>query len=464
MLNLILNSLVLLCALYLLNAFVLYRIEPLSRAVVSTRLAAKASKASASSTVFVCESCGMEHIKWVGRCTSCGEWNSVKELRLPSTAFVSKLDSVRSGSAGSFPLSSSTSAASRSTSASLISLSAVNISSATDRIQVWSSEVGSVLGGGLVRGSVVLIAGDPGVGKSTLLLQLSASIAGAAGGGGVVYVSGEENAEQLLSRVHRLQLPSKNIFLLCDTDADNAVSRVLNLDVKPDLIIVDSVQMMRTQSGGNVGGAGSVTQIRDCAALFVELAKTSGTAVVLVGHVTKNGEVAGPRVLEHLVDTVLYLEAADGVSSCRLLRCIKNRFGATDEVGVLSMGALGLEDVSNPSEMFMSRSLVSLGAEGCAVALVLEGSRPLLAEIQCLVGAQRTYYPASADSSSPNAFPKSSKRAADGFPSQRLLLICAVIEKFIGLQLSSRDIYLNVVGGLRVSEPAADLGVAVTVV
>jgi DNA repair protein RadA/Sms len=322
------------------------------------------------------------------------------------------------------------------------------------RIHLWSEEVNNVLGGGLVRGSAVLIAGDPGVGKSTLLLQLSASVAETSSSG-VVYLSGEENAEQILSRVHRLGLSPKNIFLLCDTDADSALTTIMGMEFRPTLVIVDSIQMMRTQTGSGVGAAGSVTQIRDSAALFVEFAKTSGCAVMLVGHVTKSGEVAGPRVLEHLVDTVLYLEASEK-GSCRLFRCIKNRFGATNEVGVLSMTPGGLVDVPNPSELFMGESVVSEGLEGCAVAVVLEGTRPLLAEIQCLVGT--------AKSGQLQGMPKSSRRASDGFPSQRLLLICAVIEKHIGLNLASRDIYLNVVGGLRVSEPAADLAVAVTVV
>ena len=317
----------------------------------------------------------------MGQCTSCGQWNTLRELRLPSSS-AGKLSAILSKET-----SRSLRSASQSSHGTLIDLSSAEVSVA-ERIQLWSREVNNVFGGGLVRGSVVLIAGDPGVGKSTLLLQLSSSVADSSEEG-VVYLSGEENADQILSRVNRLRLPSKNIRLLCDTDVDAALNTLVGLPVGPALVIVDSIQMMRTQSGGGLSTAGSVSQIRDCTALLVEFAKTSGTSVVLVGHVTKNGEVAGPRVLEHMVDTVLYLEASEGRPSCRLLRCIKNRyirltqgkgsylyrFGTTDEVGVLAMEPRGLVDVTNPSEMFMSNSVVSEGLEGSAVAITLEGTR-----------------------------------------------------------------------------------------
>ena len=270
------------------------------------------------SRTYVCEGCGHEYMQRVGLCSACGEWNTVKEVRLPSSSG-SKLDSILSRDIARLRRPTA-----KSSHGTLIDLASTKETVVADRIQLWSREVNNVFGGGLVRGSVVLIAGDPGVGKSTLLLQLSSSVANTCAEG-VIYVSGEENADQILSRVTRLRLPSKNIRLLCDTDVDASLNILLDLPDRPALVIVDSIQMMRTQSGGGVGSAGSVSQIRDCTALLVEFAKTSGTSVVLVGHVTKNGEVAGPRVLEHMVDTVLYLEASEGRPSCRLLRCIKNR-------------------------------------------------------------------------------------------------------------------------------------------
>lgn len=410
-----------------------------------TRLHAKAS----SSLVHVCDSCGHEHIRWVGRCV-CGEWNTVKQLRIPAAG---KLDAITSReSTAKFRKSLSSSQPERN---AIVSLAAMTLAPEAERIALWSDEVNSVLGGGLVKGSVVLVAGDPGVGKSTLLLQMSSSVASLVAHS-VVYLSGEENPSQILSRFNRLGLSGTNVFLWCGTDADSALDSIMGLTSAPSLLIVDSIQTMRTSSGGNTGGAGSVPQIRDTTALFVEYAKTSGCVVILVGHVTKSGEVAGPKVLEHLVDAVLYMEATEGRPNCRLVRCMKNRFGATDEVGVLEMGALGLSDVANPSEMFTSAYVVAEGAEGCAVAITLEGTRPLLAEVQCLVGSLRPVIPGA---SAPKA-----RRTTDGFPLQRLLLICAVIEKYTGLRLGSRDVFLNVVGGLRVSEPAADLAVAVTIV
>ena len=267
---------------------------------------------------YVCEGCGQEHLQRVGLCSACGEWNTVKVVRLPSSS-ASKLDGILGRDVARLRRP-----ATKSSHGTLIDLASARETVVADRIQLWSREVNNVFGGGLVRGSVVLIAGDPGVGKSTLLLQLSSSVADSCAEG-VIYLSGEENADQILSRVTRLRIPSKNIKLLCDTDVDASLNTLMDLPARPALLIVDSIQMMRTQSGGGVGSAGSVSQVRDCTALLVEFAKTTGTSVVLVGHVTKNGEVAGPRVLEHMVDTVLYLEASEGKPSCRLLRCIKNR-------------------------------------------------------------------------------------------------------------------------------------------
>jgi DNA repair protein RadA/Sms len=328
-------------------------------------------------------------------------------------------------------------------------MDAVNIDSSRQSFPFFSGEVNRVLGGGLVKGSVVLLAGEPGVGKSTLMLQLAASLV-ADKHGSVVYISGEESAEQIVSRARRLGLNTQDLFLICDIEADEAIDNILAMSSPPAMVIVDSVQTMLSAAAS--GSLGSVTQTRECAARFVQLAKATGSAVLLSGHVTKSGEVAGPRVLEHMVDTVLYLEGSER-AEFRLLRGIKNRFGGTAEVGVLAMTPGGLEDVANPSELFLSSDVMRDGGnEGSAVAVVMEGSRPLLAEIQCLVSIQ-----------APQA-KFNNKRMSDGFPIQRLLLICAVIEKRLRLPLWSRDIYVNVAGGLRVSEPCSDLAVAVTVI
>ena len=333
----------------------------------------------------------------------------------------------------------------------MMPMSEVKLDERVQTLPIFSSEVNRVLGGGIVKGSVVLLAGEPGMGKSTLLLQIAASAAKNSGRK-VVYLSGEESSEQIAARAQRLNLNTKDIFLICDIDADEAITKILDMgeEYAPALLIVDSIQTMRTSSC--TSSLGSVTQTRESASHFVQLAKSSGSAVLLVGHVTKTGEVAGPRILEHMVDTVLYLEGSQGAEAqYRILRSVKNRFGSTSEVGVLSMDQLGMSDVMNPSELFLSEGITKSGQEGSAVAIIMEGTRPLLAEIQCLVSA-----------ASPRA--ANVRRMSDGFPVQRLLLICAVIEKRLRLQLWNRDVYVNVAGGLRVNEPASDLAVAMTVI
>lgn len=299
--------------------------------------------------------------------------------------------------------------------ASMIPMEDVELNVTTYRLKLFSDEMNRVLGGGLVRGSISLLAGDPGIGKSTLLLQLASSIANdkSAMDRTVVYISGEENPEQIAARAKRLNLSARKTFLICDIDVDNAIESILSMPAPPALIIVDSIQTMRTAACTN--GMGSITQIRESAARFVELAKSSGTAVLLIGHVTKAGDIAGPRVLEHMVDVVLHLEGSER-SDYRLLKGIKNRFGSTAEVGVFSMNGEGMADVPNPSELFMSSNVVSTGAEGSAVAVIMEGTRPILAEIQCLVGAS---------SALPAEAKISPRRATDGFPLQRLQLLCA---------------------------------------
>ena len=373
----------------------------------------------------------------------------MKEFRTPKTSSLDVLDIRAAGSTRKrSALGSSSSAPWLLSGEMMVPMKSIQLNYSTQTLPIFSSEVNRVLGGGLVKGSVILLAGEPGIGKSTLLLQLASSVVQDCKGK-VVYLSGEENSEQIAARAKRLQLNTDDIFLICDIDADEAISNILNIDGDgpPSLVIVDSIQTMRTSSC--TSSMGSVTQTRESAARFVQLAKSTGSSVLLVGHVTKSGEVAGPRILEHMVDVVLYLEGSER-AEFRLLRGIKNRFGSTSEVGVLSMTEEGMKDVNNPSELFLTDGVAEHGQEGSAVAVLLEGTRPLLAEVQCLVSA-----------ASPRA---NVKRMSDGFPVQRLLLICAVIEKRLKMQLWNRDVYINIAGGLRVTEPASDLAVAITVI
>lgn len=399
---------------------------------------------SKSTESFFCDSCGAEHVKWAGRCNSCKEWNTVKAFALAKPGRASR----------SAPLDPRSPAGGRWVDAQVISnasfaqMSSISVEDGKDRMGLFSAELDRVLGGGLVKGSVVLLAGEPGIGKSTLLLQLASDISRRHGP--VVYVSGEESELQIAMRGKRLGLAS-DVLLVCDVEIEHVLDTVRTLTVPPKLMIVDSIQTMRMDDGQ--GALGSITQIRECTARLVQFAKSTGTAVVLIGHVTKTGDVAGPRVLEHMVDAVLCLEGSDK-ADFRILKASKNRFGSATEVGVLSMHADGLKDVLNPSALFLGTSSLLQPQEGAAVAVVMEGSRAIMAEIQCLVG----YSPAA------EAGKAMARRAADGFPMPRLALICAVIEKRLKLLLGSRDVYLNIVGGLRISEPTADLAVAIAMV
>eukprot|EP00981_Chlorochromonas_danica_P006193 scaffold1307_cov166-Ochromonas_danica.AAC.15 len=327
-------------------------------------------------------------------------------------------------------------------------MASISVDDQKDRIGVFSGEVNRVLGGGLVPGSVTLLAGEPGIGKSTLLLQLASQIAQQYGD--VIYISGEENEYQIALRGRRLGLTVDRIYLVCDVEIDQILERIHSSPSRPSLVIIDSIQTMRVNDCES--SLGSVSQIRESASKVLQYAKATSTAVILVGHVTKSGDIAGPRVLEHMVDAVVYVEGSDR-GDYRLVKAVKNRFGSASEVGVLAMTERGLEDVSNPSALFLTPSLLSEAQEGAAVGVMMEGSRALLAEIQCLV----TYSYASSSGKS------LARRTSDGFPLPRLLLICAVLEKRLKFLLATRDIYLNVVGGLRVTEPTADLAVAVAI-
>ena len=309
----------------------------------------------------------------------------------------------------------------------------------TERITVPIEELNRVLGGGLVQGSLVLVGGDPGIGKSTLVLQAAAAIADAAGS--VLYVSGEESAQQIKLRADRLGISSDTLLVLADTD----LNRVLEIaDAEPPgLLIVDSIQTVSVDDISSA--AGSVSQVRECTHRLMEWAKPRNIPVMIIGHVTKEGTIAGPRVLEHMVDAVLYLEG-ERHHQYRILRAVKNRFGSTDEVGVFEMADVGLREVRNPSEAFLEER--DGNAAGTTVAVTVEGTRPILVEVQALTTATAFGMP---------------RRSANGFDNGRLQLLVAVLQKRVGLGLGTQDIYANVVGGLRITEPAADLSVALAV-
>lgn len=367
-------------------------------------------------TIYVCQQCGAQSLKWVGRCPDCGEWNSMVETveSRESSPPLSMIPASKPLRLADVP------------------------SEGFQRIIVPMEEFNRVLGGGIVPGSLVLIAGDPGIGKSTLLLQMSSLVSEAVGR--VLYVTGEESAPQIKNRAERLGIAADDLYLLTETDVDSIVEQIHQLD--PRLVIVDSIQAVYSPELDS--SAGSISQVRQSAARLTEVAKGRGVPVFLVGHVTKEGAIAGPRVLEHMVDAVLYLEG-ERFHAYRLLRSVKNRFGSTDEVGVFEMSGQGVMEVTNPSEAFLSER--SDGA-GSAVAVTLEGTRPLLVEIQALTSTTSFGLP---------------RRTANGIDFNRLLLLVAVLSKRVGLRLHDQDVFVNVVGGLKINEPAADLSVAVAI-
>ena len=375
-------------------------------------------------TRFVCQSCGRAAAKPLGRCPSCGEWNTFIEEIVDSAP--SRRTSPNGAKSTPRPLSQ------------------IDGGADEDRLPLSINEFARVLGGGIVPGSLVLIGGDPGIGKSTLLLQTAVELAQI---GPVLYVSGEESPSQIKMRADRLattglsNYQTTQLFLVTETDVESILQHVEA--IKPRVLIIDSIQTVYDPAIDN--SAGSVTQLRECADRFRNLAKSSDLAVFLIGHVTKEGIIAGPRLLEHMVDTVLYLEG-DRFQSFRLLRAVKNRFGATDEVGVFEMRGRGLVEVPNPSEAFLAERVVN--APGSAIAVTMEGTRPLLVEVQGLT--------------SPTAF-GNPRRACNGVDLNRLLLITAVLTRRLGLKLGEQDVFVNVVGGLRIGEPAADLAVAAAI-
>jgi DNA repair protein RadA/Sms len=378
-----------------------------------------ASPKNRSKVVYVCQQCAAQSLKWAGRCSECGAWNSLVEtVEEPSVASQRSWNLPRT---------------------SPVTLRALR-SRTFDRIAVAGTEFNRALGGGIVPGALILLGGDPGIGKSTLLLQVSAEVAQL--GGPVLYVSGEESAEQIKLRAERLGIDTDKLLVLAETCLDRIITEIDSLG--PSMIIVDSIQTMYLEGIGSA--AGSVTQVRECAMSLLRAAKVTQRPIFIVGHVTKEGAIAGPRILEHIVDTVLYLEG-ERFQSFRLLRAVKNRFGSTNEVGVFEMRGEGLSEVANPSELFLEE--LPTGADGSTVAVTLEGTRPLLVEVQALTSATSFGLP---------------RRTATGVDMGRLLLLTAVLTKRVGVGLSNQDIYVNVVGGFRVSEPAADLATAVAIV
>jgi DNA repair protein RadA/Sms len=373
-------------------------------------------------TVYFCGECGYETGKWLGRCPGCGSWNSFCKAPL------SKKGSTRTRASGLSPAHDAV---------PLIPPTDDGDGSLDERLSTCSQEFDRLLGGGIVPGSVILLGGAPGIGKSTLLLQLASFIAEKRGL--VLYVSGEESHRQVEMRARRLKAASKRLYFYAETEL-NEICRAVE-ELSPVLVIVDSIQT--TYSSELPLHPGSIGQLRECASRLVRLAKSCGSACFLVGHVTKDGALAGPKVLEHMVDVVLSFEG-ERHQNLRLLRGVKNRFGATDEVAVFAMGDEGLREVDNPSALFLAER--AAGGPGSVVVAALEGTRPILVEVQGLV--------------CPTVF-GSPRRAATGVDYNRVVLVAAVLEKRLGFSLANQDLYVNVVGGLRVTEPAADLGIAV---
>ncbi|MEE0397567.1 MAG: DNA repair protein RadA [Lachnospiraceae bacterium] len=376
---------------------------------------------SKKSTVFFCQNCGFESAKWMGQCPGCREWNTFVEEQVSTAAL--KKNGTQGSTARQKPAV----------------LSEITMEK-EDRISTGMQELDRVLGGGVVAGSLTLVGGDPGIGKSTLLLQVCRNFSDA--GAKVLYISGEESLKQIKMRAERIGSFNDNLLLLCETNLSLIEDTIRSR--KPQIVIIDSIQTMYSE---DVSAApGSVSQVRESTALFLQLAKGLGVSIFIVGHVTKEGTVAGPRVLEHMVDTVLYFEG-DRYASYRILRSVKNRFGSTNEIGVFEMREEGLAEVRNPSEYMLSGR--PKDACGCVVACTVEGTRPLMVEMQALVCHSNFGIP---------------RRQATGVDFNRVNLLMAVLEKRLGLQMSGCDAYVNLAGGIRIQEPAVDLGMVMAIV
>lgn len=367
-----------------------------------------------SKTLYICSECGHEHLKWNGKCGGCGAWNTLEQTEVIKDA---KSGSLQAVSAFAYNC-----------------LDEISYEDET-RYNTGISELDRVLGGGLVKGSLVLIGGDPGIGKSTLLLQICNHLGE---NYSILYVSGEESERQIKLRADRLGVKTPNLYLASNNSCDAIVSAVK--ENKPDIVVIDSIQTM--QLSGVASSAGSIVQVRECTNAFMRMAKSEEIPVFIVGHVNKDGGIAGPKIMEHIVDTVLYFEG-DKQLSYRILRAVKNRFGSTNEIGVFQMNDNGLSEVKNPSELLLEGRPVNVS--GNCVVCAMEGSRPILAEVQALVTKTSFGTP---------------RRVATGFDYNRLYLILAVLEKRTGFFFGGVDVYINIIGGLRLDEPAADLAVA----
>lgn len=374
--------------------------------------------AKAKKSIFFCQNCGHEESKWLGQCPMCKEWNTFVEEKMT--------------------LSKTVEAAKSRGELEVVTLSSVSTTE-DERIKTGIGELDRVLGGGIVPGSLVLVGGDPGIGKSTLLLQVCQRLA--ENKKKVLYISGEESLKQIKLRANRMGDFSENLYLLCETNLD-LIRTVIERE-KPETVIIDSIQTMYNEAVSSAPG--SVSQVRESTNILMQLAKGMNISIFIVGHVTKEGAVAGPRVLEHMVDTVLYFEG-DRHASYRILRGVKNRFGSTNEIGVFEMQRSGLAEVENPSEFMLNGKPEH--ASGSVVACAMEGTRPMLMEIQALVCKTNFGMP---------------RRTAAGFDYNRVNLLMAVLEKRIGLPLSGYDAYVNIAGGIKMNEPAADLGIVMAI-
>ena len=373
---------------------------------------------------YVCTACGYDSPKWIGRCPSCGEWNTFAEQRVGGKPVYDKRlqFSGSSDRVTSAPIRMSTIATSE-----------------EPRINLCDGELNRVLGGGLVPGSLVLLGGEPGIGKSTLILQTALRLKDKT----VLYVSGEESARQIKLRADRISQEESRVLVVCESMIETVFKHIEA--VKPDVVVIDSIQTMATQDVESAPG--SISQIRECAAMLLKFAKESSTPVIIIGHITKEGSIAGPKILEHMVDTVLQFEG-DQHYMYRMVRAIKNRFGSTAELGIYEMRQTGLRPVTNPSELLLSEVADSEGLSGVAVACAIEGVRPLLIETQALVSSAAYGTP---------------QRSATGFDLRRLNMLLAVLEKRVGFKLMQKDVYLNIAGGIRVSDTAIDLSVIAAV-
>lgn len=371
-------------------------------------------------TVFVCTECDYQSPKWLGRCPSCGKWNTFEEETYTPAPKSSKNPRASALSDGSSP----------------VLFDEMEVPEYI-RSSTGINELDRVLGSGIVSGSVILLAGEPGIGKSTLLMQICSKIPSK-----ILYVSGEESKGQLKLRGERLGINGSNTYFLTETDVDIILEHTDKL--MPDVMIIDSIQTMFDRNSTSIPG--SINQIKECSVKFISKAKSKGISIILVGHVNKEGIIAGPKILEHMVDAVLYFEG-ERMQSYRIIRAIKNRFGSTNEIGVFEMTDKGLIEVPNPSEMLLSGR--PIGVSGSCTVCVMEGTRPIIAEIQALV--------------TPTTFP-APRRTSNGFDYNRLCLLLAVLEKRLGLKFSSCDIYINVLGGLHLDEPSIDLAASLALI